>query len=275
MSIEKEYLECSTEVSRCTTAPLRATRSRAWRAPMRSSDGLTRASPSFSSGSLGDDNEVAGGGKPRTNAEWLSALKSGGDDQVAALTDLRAYLLRGAHFALQRSAGGLAAPHLAQLAEDCAQEAVVAVLTHLDDFRGESRFTTWAYVFAINRALLALRRERWQNVSLDGLLDTPRTFADAAWDKAPQDDPQRRVIQQEIVSTLRKAMDECLTDRQRQALRAIVLESVPLDEVVRHWQSNRNAVYKLLHDARRKLRACLEARGFSSTDVLAVLDDAR
>lgn len=208
----------------------------------------------------------------RTNAEWLGALNGSGDDQVAALTDLRAYLLRAARFALQRSGSSMAGAHLTQLAEDCAQEAVVAVITHLDDFRGESRFTTWAYVFAINRALIAARRERWQNVSLDGMLETsPET----EWGGVPQDNPQHLVIQEEIVATLRKGIDECLTERQREALRAIVFESVPLDEVVRRWQSNRNAVYKLLHDARRKLRAYLEARGFSSSDVLAVLDDAR
>jgi RNA polymerase sigma-70 factor (ECF subfamily) len=209
---------------------------------------------------------------PRTNAEWLSALTGGGDDEIAALTDLRAYLLRAARFALQRSGAGMAAAHLTQLAEDCAQEAVVAVITHLGDFRGESRFTTWAYVFAINRALMAARRERWQNVSLDALLESS---LEPEWGEAAHDNPQHRVMQEEMVATLRKAIDECLTDRQRDAVRAIVLQSVPLDEVVRRWQSNRNAVYKLLHDARRKLREYLEARGFSASDVLAVLDDAR
>jgi RNA polymerase sigma-70 factor, ECF subfamily len=208
----------------------------------------------------------------RTNAEWLTALNGSGDDQVAALTDLRAYLLRAATFALQRSSGTMAGAHLTQLAEDCAQEAVVAVITHLDDFRGESRFTTWAYVFAINRALVALRRERWQNVSLDGMLET---LPETEWGEASPDSPQQRVIQEEVVAALRRGIDECLTDRQREALRAVVFESIPLDEVVRRWQSNRNAVYKLLHDARRKLRAYLEARGFSASDVLTVLDDAR
>jgi RNA polymerase sigma-70 factor (ECF subfamily) len=211
--------------------------------------------------------------KPRTNAEWLGALKSSGDDQVEALTDLRAYLVRAATFALQRRGGGMAAAPQRQLAEDCAQEALVAVLDHLDDFRGESRFTTWAYVFAINRALVAARRKRWENVSLDALLEMSPTVPDGAADETPAGDPERRLMQQELVVTLTKAVDECLSDRQRQAIRAVVLESVPLDELVRHWQSNRNAVYKLLHDARRKLRACLEARGYSAADVLAVLDD--
>jgi RNA polymerase sigma-70 factor (ECF subfamily) len=211
--------------------------------------------------------------KPRTNAEWLQALKSSGDDQIEALTDLRAYLLRAATFALGRRGGGMAATHQRQLAEDCAQEALVAVLDHLDDFRGQSRFTTWAYVFAINRALVAARRKQWENVSLDALLERSSAVPDAAAADAPAGDPERRVMQQELVVTLAKAVDECLSDRQRQAIRAVVLESVPLDELVRHWQSNRNAVYKLLHDARRKLRACLEARGYSAVDVLAVLDD--
>jgi len=211
----------------------------------------------------------------RTNAEWLRALKSAGDDQIAALTDLRAYLVRAATFALQRR-GRVGAEHLTQLAEDCAQEALVAVLAHLDDFRGESRFTTWAYVFAINRALVAARRERWRNVSLDALLETSSpTVADAAADDTPAEHPERRVMRQELVATLSKAIDECLSERQRQAIRAVVLHSVPLDEVVRHWQSNRNAVYKLLHDARRKLRECLEARGYSAAEVRAVLDDPR
>jgi RNA polymerase sigma-70 factor, ECF subfamily len=208
----------------------------------------------------------------RSNAEWVTALTGGGDAQIAALTELRAYLLRAARFALQRSGASMVAAHLTQLAEDCAQEAVMAVITHLDDFRGESRFTTWAYVFAVNRALMTVRRERWQNVSLDALLEAS---AEPEWAGTPQGDSQQRVIQDEIVATLRKAIDECLTDRQRDALRAIVFESVPLDEVVQRWQSNRNAVYKLLHDARRKLRDYLEARGFSASDVLSVLDDAR
>ncbi|HEY3064737.1 MAG TPA: sigma-70 family RNA polymerase sigma factor [Methylomirabilota bacterium] len=208
----------------------------------------------------------------RTNAEWLRALKSGGEDQAVALADLRAYLLRAATFALERR-GGVAAPHLSQLAEDCAQEAVVAVLAHLDDFRGESRFTTWAYVFAINRALMAARRERWQNVSLDALLATSPTTSDRAAAETPAENPERRMLQHELEVTLWKGMDECLSDRQRQAIRAVVLEAVPLDEVVRHWQSNRNAVYKLLHDARRKLRAYLEAHGYSAAEVRAVLDD--
>jgi RNA polymerase sigma-70 factor (ECF subfamily) len=109
-------------------------------------------------------------------------------------------------------------------------------------------------------------------LSLDALLEIS---PEAERGEATPDNPQQRVIQQEIVATLRKGMEECLTQRQRAALRAIVFESVPLDEIVRHWQSNRNAVYKLLHDARRKLREYLEARGFSSPDVLAVLDDTR
>ena len=102
--------------------------------------------------------------KRRSNAEWLAALEAGGSDQTEALADLRTYLLRAALFTLQRSrhyVGRLGPSALGTLAEDCAQESMTAVLQHLADFRGESHFTTWAYTFAVNIALVAARRERW------------------------------------------------------------------------------------------------------------------
>ena len=108
--------------------------------------------------------------KTRTNEEWLRALKSDGELQTAALSDLRAYLVRAATYTLHRKRNTLhelASTDLAQLAEDCAQEAVPAILARLDTFRGESRFTTWAYTFAVNAALIAARRERWGRISLD------------------------------------------------------------------------------------------------------------
>ena len=100
----------------------------------------------------------------RSNEEWLSALGGGGDEQAAALVELRTYLLRAALYALQRArhlVGHLGPSALAQLAEDCAQEALTAVLQRLGTFRGDSHFTTWAYTFAVNIALMAARRERW------------------------------------------------------------------------------------------------------------------
>jgi RNA polymerase sigma-70 factor (ECF subfamily) len=156
------------------------------------------------------------------------------------------------------------------IAEDCAQEALVAILARLDEFRGDSRFTTWAYGFAVNIALVAARREGWKRASLDALLQTddPVGSLEAELDAHPD----RAAEQKEAWRAIRAVLDGELTERQRQALVAVVLQEVPLDEVVRHWGSNRNAVYKLLHDARRKLKARLEARGLHPREVLRLFE---
>jgi RNA polymerase sigma-70 factor (ECF subfamily) len=206
----------------------------------------------------------------RTSVEWLRELRASGAEQAGALADLRGYLLRAARHALYRSRVRLA--HLTPLdldaiAEDCAQEALVAILAKLDDFRGDSRFTTWAYKFAVNIALVAARREGWKRVSLDDML---RSEISLPLDPDAQADPQRSALRAEAWAAIRDAIDHHLTERQRQALTAVVFGDVPLDELVRHWGSNRNAVYKLLHDARRKLKAHLEARGFKAEEILGL-----
>ena len=206
--------------------------------------------------------------KRRSNAEWIAALGSAGSDQAAALADLRTYLLRAALFALHRArhhVGHLGPGVLSQLAEDCAQEAMTAVIQRLAEFRGESQFTTWAYTFAVNIALVAARRERWTRVPLDHVLDGSASPASTGGDEA---DPQTRALQAEAIAVLREGIERHLTERQQQALRAVVFEQVPLDEVARHWGSNRNALYKLLHDARRRLRSHLLARGLDVKEIL-------
>jgi RNA polymerase sigma-70 factor (ECF subfamily) len=214
--------------------------------------------------------------KARTNAEWLIALNADGDTQAAALSELRAYLVRAASYALRRDRTSL--PHLAptdigQLAEDSVQDALSTLLRHLPEFRGESRFTTWAYKFAVNAALVAARRERWGRVPLDRLLDSPDLVERFGSLRDASSDPQRGALQREMLEALRQGIESRLTKRQRQALTAIVFEEVPLDELARHWGSNRNALYKVLHDARRKLKAHLSERGFDAREVLDVLDN--
>jgi RNA polymerase sigma-70 factor (ECF subfamily) len=203
----------------------------------------------------------------RTNGEWLTALR-GGDGEELALADLRTYVLRAALFTLQRSrhyVGHLGSTDLAQLAEDCAQESLTAILQRLDTFRGASHFTTWAYTFAVNTALMAARRERWASVSLDHILDGSETPSLAAGDHGAVD-PEKQALQTEAVVAIREGIEQ-LTVKQQQLLRAVVFEQVPLDEVVRRWGSNRNALYKLLHDARRKLKRDLRARGFDVDEI--------
>ena len=214
--------------------------------------------------------------KARTNAEWLVELKSDGEEQHAALSDLRTYLLRAARYALYRSRNKMR--HLAQtdiehLAEDCAQDAMSALLEHLQEFRGESRFTTWAYNFAVNAALVAARRESWRRVPLDHLLDSFDLAERVGRAGGALADPQRRASQAQMLAVIREAIDEHITERQRQALTAVVFEGVPLDELARLLGSNRNAVYKLLHDARRKLKAHLRTRGFAAKEILETFSD--
>jgi RNA polymerase sigma-70 factor (ECF subfamily) len=206
----------------------------------------------------------------RSNAEWIVALNGRGDEQAAALTDLRTYLLRAALFTLQRAlryVGHLESSTLAQLAEDCAQEALTTLLQRLHDFRGESRFTTWAYAFAVNIALTAARRERWAPVVLDPILENSEALLSPGRDEDGLPDPERRALQVEMMAAIRDGIEQNLTLRQQEALRAVVLEDVPLDVVVRQWGSNRNAVYKLVHDARRKLKMHLASRGFDVKDI--------
>ncbi len=207
----------------------------------------------------------------RSNDEWLSGLNGRGEAQAAAIGELRSLLLRAAVYTLTRtSLHGVepARAQVEQIAEECAQEALLAILEQLPQFRGDSRFTTWAYKFAVNLALTAARRERWKTVSLEALLDEgewPASAAGVDWSAQPPDHMAQRG---EVWALLRAVMEQELTPRQRQVLRALVFEEVPLDEIVRHLGSNRNAVYKLVHDARRKLKAGLEAHGYRIADIL-------
>jgi RNA polymerase sigma-70 factor (ECF subfamily) len=131
----------------------------------------------------------------RTNCEWVRELNAGGEEEAAALGELRAYLVRAARYALHRSPGRLthvSAFDVDQLAEDCAQDAMLAILKHLPEFRGDSRFTTWAYKFAINMALAAARREAWKHVSVDRCSSRPAIRRCSRSEAFPGDPDTRR-----------------------------------------------------------------------------------
>ena len=213
----------------------------------------------------------------RTNEEWLHELNASGDIQEAAIADLRNLLLRAALYFFNRNLGdfdGMNRDEILQCAEDCAQEAVIAVMKHLSDFRGDSKFTTWAYKFAINIALTAARRERWKGKSLDQLsISNSTLFNWLLQDKSAALMPDRAAFRHEISKILQEVIENELTDRQREVLTMIVFHEVPMDELVRRLASNRNAVYKMLHDARRKLKANLQARGFEIDELLALFSE--
>ena len=211
----------------------------------------------------------------RSNQDWLQDLNASGASQEAAIADLRNILLRAALYFFSRNLGdfaGLSRDEILQRAEDCAQDALIAIMQHLDDFRGDSKFSTWAYKFAINNALMAARRERWKGVSLDQLsVSSESTLSEwMVQDKSDGVAPEQSAMQEEIRETIKDVIESDLTDKQRQVLLLMVFNEVPLDEVARHLGTNRNAVYKLLHDARRKLKSSLQARGFEVGETLAL-----
>jgi RNA polymerase sigma-70 factor (ECF subfamily) len=152
-------------------------------------------------------------------------------------------------------------PELDDLAHQAAADALVSIRSKLAAFRGESRFTTWAYRFVILEVSAKLGRHFWR---------APRTVLDAdQWDRLPDRfglDPARESDWRELVAALRRAVDDVLSERQRGVFVAIVLEEIPLDALVHELGTNRNAIYKTLYDARRKLRAQLVAEGFLDDD---------
>jgi len=212
----------------------------------------------------------------RTNEEWLEDLRASGVTQEAAISDLRDVLLRTVLFFFSRNLGDfqkLSRAEVLQLAEDCAQDALIAVMSHLLDFRGDSKFTTWAYKFAVNVALMTARRERWRGRSLDGSSSSSEEGAPFEWalqDNSTENMPDQSAVQGEILEIIRQVIQTDLTERQRQVLLMMVFHEVPMDEVVHRMGTNRNAIYKMLHDARRKLKAALQARGFEVSEVLAL-----
>jgi len=138
---------------------------------------------------------------------------------------------------------------------------MVAITAKLDQFRNESRFTTWAYRFVILEVSNQLGRQFW---------NAPHVSIDAEdWDRLPESfglDPQQRAEWQELIDALRRAIDETLTPRQRRLFVAIILNGVPVDALAVELDSNRNAIYKALFDARRKLRQALVANGYMNSD---------
>jgi RNA polymerase sigma-70 factor (ECF subfamily) len=209
----------------------------------------------------------------RTNEEWLHDLRESGVEQEHAIADLQNILLRAVLYIFNRNLhdlSALARDDVLKLAEDCAQDAMIAILNHLSDFRGDSKFTTWAYKFAVNIALMTARRERWRGVSLDqwSSSEDDTLFEWAALEKSPGPTLDQSAMQNEVSKIIQEVIQRDLTEKQRRVLIMMVFNEVPMDEVVRELGTNRNAVYKLLHDARRKLKSSLQSRGFEMGETL-------
>jgi RNA polymerase sigma-70 factor (ECF subfamily) len=186
-------------------------------------------------------------------------LRACGLVQAEAITDLRGLLLRGVAKSFQ-ARGDIDQAFL----EDVVQQALVHILDHLDQFQGRSRFTTWAMAITVRLAMSALRRKRWQDVSLESMTEPIERAL--ALDRDDTTSPAQHAEQHAIVETLRRLIEEALTDTQWMAMTA-ELGGMPLEEIARRMGSNVNAVYKLLHDARKRLKHGLETAGYTAEDV--------
>jgi RNA polymerase sigma-70 factor (ECF subfamily) len=202
---------------------------------------------------------------PRTGAHldedtrtWLVRLSSTGPERAAAIGELHELLLRAARFELDRR--HVAYPHLDggelnDLAQQSADDGLAAILAKLDEFRGESRFTTWAYKFALYEAANKIRRHAWRGREVPLTAEVWPRLADG------RAGPQHKAETSELLAALREEIERALSPHQREVLVALALNEVPIDVLAERLNSTREALYKTLHDARRKLRNRLAARG--------------
>jgi RNA polymerase sigma-70 factor, ECF subfamily len=191
---------------------------------------------------------------------WLRDLRSEGRTKDEAVARLHTLLLRAARYECARRRPSL--PHLRgddldDLANQAADDALVSVLARLDDFRGASRFTTWVYKFALLEAAVKLRKRSWQGREVPLEPETWSLFTSAGIE------PGAEAEQSELLATLQQAIADVLTPHQRRVLVALALNGVPIDVLAERLSTSRGALYKTLHDARRKLRKHLDERGLS------------
>jgi RNA polymerase sigma-70 factor (ECF subfamily) len=203
---------------------------------------------------------VAAGSLDEESREWIRALRADGSARDEALARLHALLLRAARFEVARRRPTL--PHLRgdeldDIAAEAADDALMSVLRRLDDFRGESRFTTWVYKFALLEAAVKLRRRAWQGREIPLEPESWSLFASA--DSGPAEEAE----QSELLSAIQEGITEALTRHQRRVLVATAVNGVPIDVLAERLGTTRGALYKTLHDARRKLRARLAERGLA------------
>jgi RNA polymerase sigma-70 factor (ECF subfamily) len=193
------------------------------------------------------------------SSEWVRVLSRPGPEHDAAVERLHRLLVGVAQSELRRRRGrtGIAGAEADDLAHQAAADALIAVVRKVGQFRGESRFTTWAYRFVILEVSTKLGRHFWRTHDISMEADD--------WEHLPDRfglEPSRQAEWRELISELRRAVDEELTAHQRRIFVAIVLHEVPLDALVVELGSSRNAIYKSLFDARRKLRSVLAANGY-------------
>lgn len=201
----------------------------------------------------------------KTGEEWCAQLSGLAPD--AALEELRSLLLHGLHFALARY--NVTESDL----EDFVQDGLVKILKELSSYRGDASFTTWAQKVCVRVALTELRRRRWRDVSLDDLVTnsemsdfTPEVLTDRSAD------PGQSAVVQMMMATVQRIIAEELTERQRTAMMAVMQGGMAMQEVAERMGTNRNALYKLLHDGRQRLQKRMMQEGMTPQEMLSMFE---
>ena len=204
----------------------------------------------------------------RSNDEWRRDLKESGPAQEAALADLRAIIARGLPYALSKWLSP-SDPQFDALVDETVQETLLRVLAYLDTFEGRSKFTTWVNKIAVRIAITELRRRRWKDTSLEDLLEEDNALEGLSLMAEPGPSPEVLTARSELLNQLKRVILEELTDKQRKALVAILVHGMTVEEVATRMEMLPNALYKLLHDARLRLKRRMIENGLDPQDVLA------
>ena len=204
----------------------------------------------------------------RNNSDWIAALS--GPDPGDAIDDLRDILKRGLRYSLASRVQG----DLDMLVEDFVQDSLVRILDKLETFRGESQFTTWAQKIAVRVAFSEMRRQRWKDISIQDLIPEDEDYGDFTPTilSDPGPNPELKTSQNAMMEIVMRLIKNELTEKQRDVMIAVIIGGMPLEEVAKRMDTNRNALYKLIHDARKRLFTRLAEEGLTPEEVLAAFE---
>ena len=211
----------------------------------------------------------------RTNENWLEHLQDSSPYQAEAIAELRHYLKRGVlgYLYTRSDLNYLADTELQQMSEDFTQETLLKIQAKHHTFQGRSKFTTWASKIAANHTISELRRAKWRDLSLDTITGAGTSLQEILTTDSKDNDPDISSERALVWQTITEVINNDLTERQRRVLAAVHFENIPIAEVARLLETNVNNIYKILHDARLKLKRCLQKSGLDPQYVLSLFSE--